>query len=123
MKTIFEQLGGTYRQVGDYLMPILPLETERYPIGKYGEMRRSFLKDHRPAMYSEMILSGKLLQHLAEVDKACNDRMDLLVPAMAQQAGVTEALKADHQMEWVGRMNNIHHCAEEIILSELVFGN
>lgn len=121
MKTIFEQLGGTYRQVGDYLMPIPPVEVEHSPIGKYGEMRRSFLKDHRPALYTEMILSGSLLQHLAEVDKACNDRMALIIPAMAQQEGVTDTLKADNQMEWVGRMNNIHHCAEEIVLNELVF--
>ena len=121
MKTIFEQLGGTYRQVGDYLMPIPPLEVEHLPVGKYGEMRRSFLKNHRPALYTEMILSGSLAQHLANVDKACNDRMALLVPAMAQQEGVTETLKAENQMEWVGRMNNIHHCTEEIVLNELVY--
>ena len=121
MKTIFEQLGGTYRQVGDYLMPIPPLVAEHLHIGKYGEMHRSFLKGHRPTLYSEMILSGSLAQHLANVDKACNDRMALLVPAMAQQEGVTETLKDENQMEWVGRMNNIHHCAEEIVLNELVY--
>ena len=121
-KSIFEQCGGTYTQVGDYLLPDLIIdETEQQPIGKYGRMRKRYLKEHRPILFSNLLLSGKLYQHLAEIDNACVEGIDLLTRQMADQEGVTEALKATDQMEWVRRMNNIQNRAEEIVLNELVY--
>ena len=122
MKSLFEEMGGTYRQEGDYLIPNLVLkDTGDYQIGKYGRMRRSYLKEHRPSLYSTLILDGILFKHLAEIDQACNERMETIISAMAKQEGVTEALKAADQMEWVRRMNSIRNRAEEIVLSELVY--
>ena len=122
MKSLFEQMGGTYRQEGDYLIPNLSLPDEPdYQIGKYGRIRRSYLKAHRPVLYANYLTSGTLHQHLAEIDQACNERMEIIVSAMAKQEGVTEALKAADQMEWVRRMNNIRSRAEEIVLTELVY--
>ena len=92
-----------------------------YQIGNYGRMRRSYLKAHRPVLYANYLTSGTLHQHLAEIDQACNERMEIIVSAMAKQEGVTEALKAADQMEWVRRMNNIRSRAEEIVLTELVY--
>ena len=83
-------------------------------------MRRSYLKEHRPALYSTLLLDGTLFKHLAEIDQACNERMEAITSAMAKQEGVTEALKAADQMEWVRRKNSIHNRAEEIVLSEIV---
>ena len=112
----------SYSQYGDYLIPnlVLPKE-EQQPIGKYGRMRKRYLQEHRPVLYSNLILSCKLYQHLSEIDHACVDRMDLLTRQMADLEGVTEALKAVDQFEWVRRMNSIHNRAEEIVLSELVY--
>lgn len=122
MKTIFEEMGGTYRQVGDYFIPNLTLpDTGNYQIGKYGRMRRSCLKEHRQILYNNYVLEGTLSKHLAEIDQACNERMEIIVSAMSEQEGVTEALKAADQMEWVRRMNSIHNRAEEIVLHELVY--
>lgn len=122
MKTIFEQLGGSYRQVGDYLIPNLPLpEPEDYRISKYGRMRRRFLKDHHPVLYASLLANGKLFEHLAEIDQTCNKHMEVMCKAMAKREGVTETLKATDQMEWVRRMNSIHNRAEEIVLHELVY--
>ena len=112
----------TYSQCGDYLIPdlILP-EEEQQPIGKYGRMRKRYLKEHLSAMYSNLLLSGKLFQHLAEIDQTCLNRIELITQQMKVQEGVTEKLKADNQMEWVRRMNSIQNRAEEIVLSELVY--
>lgn len=122
MKSIFEEMGGTYRQEGDYLIPNLVLpDTSDYKIGKYGRMRRSYLKEHRPSLHSTLVLDGILFKHLAEIDQACNERMETIISAMVKQEGVTEALKAADQMEWVRRKNSIHNRAEEIVLSELVY--
>ncbi|KSV59062.1 TnpV protein [Acetivibrio ethanolgignens] len=122
MKSIFEEMGGTYRQEGDYLIPNLVLpDTSDYKIGKYGCLRRSYLKEHRPSLYSTLVLDGILFKHLAEIDQACNERMETIISAMVKQEGVTEALKAADQMEWVRRKNSIHNRAEEIVLSELVY--
>ena len=122
MKSLFEQLGGTYRQEGDYLISNLSLPDEpEYQIGKYGRMRRSYLKAHRPVLYANFLTSGTLHRHLAEIDQACYERMEILVSDMAEQEGVTEALKAADQMEWVRRMNSIRSRAEEIVLTELVY--
>ena len=122
MKSLFEQLGGTYRQEGDYLIPNLSLPDElEYQIGKYGRMRRSYLKEHRPVLYASLLTRGTLHRHLAEIDQACNERMEIIVSAMAKREDVTETLKAADQMEWVRRMNSIRNRAEEIVLTELVY--
>ena len=92
-----------------------------YQIGKYGRMRRSYLKEHRPVLYANLLTSGTLHRHLAEIDQACNERMELITSAMAKQEGVTEALKATDQMEWVRRKNSIYNRAEEVVLTELVY--
>ena len=123
MKSLFEEMGGTYRQEGDYLLPnlSLPPDTPEYQTGKYGRMRKRYLKEHRHALYTSLLLSGKLDQHLAEIDQTCVERIERITAYMARVEGVTETLKATDQMEWVGRMNNIHNRAEEMILSELVY--
>ena len=101
MKSTFEQMGGTYRREGDYLLPNLALSDEPdHQIGKYGILRRSYLKKHRSGIYTAMFLNGTLYRHLAEIDRTCNERMELLVSQMAKQEGVTEALKAADQ--WRG---------------------
>lgn len=112
----------TYTQCGDYLIPNLVLaDTQEYHIGKYGRMRRVYLKDHRPALYSILLLTEKLFPHLAEIDAACKNRLNIIETAMMRQEGVTEALKTTDQMEWVRRMNSIHSRAEEIVLHELAY--
>ena len=112
----------TYSQCGDYLIPNLALpEKEQPPIGKYGQMRKRYLKEYRRVQYTNLLFTGKLDLHLAEIDKACEERMELLTRQMAKREGVTEALKAADQMEWVRRMNSIRNRAEEIVLHELVY--
>ena len=121
-KTIFEQLGGTYSQQGDYLLPNLTLpDTKKYVIGKYGHLRQRYLKKHRPILYTNLLTFCKLSEHLADIEKECCERMDSLVKAMAKQEGVTEALKAADQMTWIRRMNSIRNRAEEIVLNEIVY--
>ena len=97
----------------------LPEETE-YPIGKYGMLRKTYLKEHRKGLYLELVLAGKLNEHLHLIDEECNQMMDRLVEQMKGRQGVTEELKMRDQMAWVGRMNNIRACAEEITLNEVV---
>ena len=122
MKSIFEEMGGTYRREGDYLIPNLELpDTEQYQIGRYGQLRQTYLREHRPVLYNTMFLNGTLNRHLAETDQICSERMDRMVAQMAEREGVTEALKASAQLEWVGRMNNIRNRAEEIVLAEVVY--
>ena len=122
MESLFEEMGGTYRQEGDYLIPNLALTEEpEYRIGEYGRMRRSYLNEYRPVLYANLLTSGTLHRHLAEIDQACNKRMEIIVSAMVKQESVTETLKATDQMEWVRRMNSIRSRAEEIFLTELVY--
>ena len=112
----------TYSQCGDYLIPNLVFsQEEQQPIGMYGRMRKRYLKEHRPALYSNLLLTDKLNQHLAEIDQACMDRIELITQQMKVQEGVTEALKAADQMAWIARMNSIQNRAEEIVLNELVY--
>ena len=112
----------TYTQCGDYLIPNLVLsDTREYHIGKYGRMRHAYMKDHRPALYSTLLLTEKLLSHLAEIDAACKNRLEIIEAEMMCREGVTEALKAADQMGWVRRRNSIHSRAEEIVLHELVY--
>ena len=122
MKSLFEEMDVTYRQEGDYLIPNLSLpNTGNYQIGKYGRMRRIYLKEHRKMLYSNLVIEGKLFEHLAEIDQSCNKRMEIIVSSMAKQEGVAETLKAADQMEWVRRMNSIRSRAEEIVLTEFVY--
>ena len=122
MKSLFEEMGGTYRQEGDYLNPNLALPNDDYyEIGKYGHMRLAYLKEHRKILYTNYVTEGTLSKHLSEIDQACNERMENNISAMAKQEGVTETLKATDQMEWVRRMNGIRNRAEEIVLREVVF--
>ena len=121
-KSLFEKLGGSYMKVGDYLLPNLTIdESEQQPIGKYGRMRKHYLKEHRRVLYTNLLVTGKLFQHLAEIEHVCEERMDLLTRQMAKQEGVTEALKAADQMEWVRHMNSIRNRAEEVVLHDLVY--
>ena len=119
-KSTFEALGGSYIRVGDYLFPDLII-TDSTPLGKWGQLRKQYLKEHRPALYSSMLLTGKLDHHLAEIDHACQERMDLIVAQFHKLEGITESLKSSDQMEWVRRANSIQHRAEEIVLHELVY--
>lgn len=123
MKSVFEKMGGTYRQEGDYLLPnlSLPPDTEEYHLGKYGRLRQQYLKEHRRALYSSLLLEGSLKKHLAEIDCFCDARLEIIETAMMKQEGVTEVLKASDQMEWVRSRNSIHNRAEEVILTELVY--
>jgi len=99
---------------------ILPDEPE-YDIGRFGQMRRRYLKNHRKVLFINLLTSGKLNEHLYETDQTANDRFWLITKQMAEAEGVTEDLKAQNQMEWVGRMNNIRNRAEEIIREELIY--
>ena len=98
----------------------LPEETE-YPIGKYGMLRKTYLKDHRKGLYLELVLAGKLNEHLYQTDEECNQMMDRLVEQMKEVHGVTEELKMQDQMAWVGKMNNIRACAEEIVIINVIY--
>ena len=122
MKSLYEQMGGTYRQEGDYLIPnLLPPEGSDAPLGKYGRLRRTFLKEHHNGIYTAMLMDGSLWNHLHEIDQSCKERLDRIVTQMAEQENVTETLKAADQMEWVRRMNSIHNRAEEIVLADIVY--
>ena len=122
MESVFDTMGGTYRQCGDYLIPEIALpDTEKISIGKYGRMRQRYLKEHRGVLYNAMILDGTLWSHLAEVDKICKDRMDVLILGMKEKWGITEDLKAHDPIAWVGAMNNIRSAAEEILFAEVIY--
>ncbi len=121
-KTIFEEMGGTYTQVGDYLLPDLKLpEEDQQPIGVWGQRHWRYLKEHHRATYTTLLTSGKLNGHLADIDRQAEELFSRLVKQMAEAEGVTEQLKADNQMEWVGRVNNIRNRAMEIVNSELIY--
>lgn len=146
MKSIYEQLGGTYSRIGDYYRPNMDIKLPRKAgnectaqqedrpvseasggeasgtwIGKYGLMRKSYLKEHRPVLYAELIRTGKLHKHLTEVNESSSRQMELLTAQMTSREGVTEALKAANPMAWVARMNSIQDRAEEIVLREYVY--
>ena len=121
-KTIFEEMGGTYTQIGDYLLPDLKLpEEEQQPIGVWGQRHRRYLKEHCRATYATLFTNGKLNSYLPDIDRQADAMFLRLVKQMAEAEGVTEQLKADDQMEWVGRMNNIRSRAMEIVNSELIY--
>ena len=123
MKEKFVKNGIEYVRQGDYYIPnlALPEETE-YQIGKYGSLRRTFLKEDHNWFYSTMLLQGTLLKHLAEIDEMCHSTLKDMMSKMAEQEGVTEQLKATDQMTWVQKMNSIKHRAEDFIMREYVYG-
>ena len=111
----------TYTRNGDYLIPNLTLsEQPSEPLGKYGRMRKAYLKEHRPLIYNQLLMSEKLYPHLLEIDKTANSRLEQMMPQLAKEAGATEKLKAADPMKWVGLMNTCKAQAEEILLAELI---
>ena len=118
-KSLFEQMGGTYRQEGDYLLPNLTVP-ESAPVGIWGQRRKRYLREHREPLYTALLLSGKLDTHIMDVDQQAREMFSRLIGQMAEQEGITELLKEESQMEWVRRMNNIRNRAEEIVTRELV---
>ena len=122
MKTLFEELGGTYTQQGDYYLPDVKLpEQPEYEIGVWGQRRRRFLKEHHRVLYYNMMTKCTLYSHLAEVDQQAQDMFFRLVDEMAKREGITEQLKAADPMEWVRRMNSIQNRATEIVDAELIY--
>ncbi len=119
-KSLFEQMGGTYHWEGDYRIPDL-VAPKAPDIGIWGQLRRKFLKEHNRIRYNSMLYSGTLNAHLEEVDKSAAEMFDCLVQQMAQQQGITEALKAQDQMAWVGAINNIRNAVTEIVNTEIIF--
>ena len=112
----------TYTHCGDYYIPDLKLsEQPEAPIGKYGRMRQRYLKEHRPGLYSSLILNEKLYLHLLEIDRAARERMDSMLPRMMEAAGVTEELKSRDPMRWVGLMNTLKTQVEETIFEEIIY--
>ena len=111
-----------YRMNGDYLIPDLSLsETTETPLGKYGRMRKTYLKEHRPVLFTNLLLSEKLYPHLREIDETAKTRLETMMPKLMEAAGISEKMKAENPMQWVGLMNNCKAQAEETILSELVY--
>ncbi len=112
----------TYTQKGDCLYPNVTLTTDdQLPIGKYGRMRKKYLKEHRPILYNDLIFRGKLQRHLWEIDQTAHQRLEQMMPEMKKQAGITERLKAENPIVWVGQMNALKQQAEETILAELIY--
>ena len=121
-KQIYDEKNGlSYTLHGDYYLPDLEINEEEPTYGKYGIMRKQFLKEHRSARYQYLVLTGKLTEHLNQVDKEVREKVEKLVEQMAEQWGVTEELKMQDQMEWVRRMNNIKTTAEEIVYKNIIF--
>ena len=119
-KSFFEQMGGTYHQEGNYFLPDLSLP-KTVPVGIWGQRRRHYLKTQRESFYNALLLSGKLDDHLTEVDTQAEAMFFQLVKQLAEQEGITEQFKAENQMEWVGRMNNIRNQVEGIIYNGFIY--
>ena len=120
-KQIYDEKNGlSYTLHGDYYLPDLVLNEEEPIYGKYGMLRKQFLKEHRSARYQYLVLTGKLTDHLNQVDQEVREKVEMLVERMDEQWGVTEKLKMQDQMEWVRRMNNIKSAAEEMVIKEYI---
>lgn len=111
----------SYKAVGDYLLPVIALPESSGPIGHFGRLRKTFLKENRPLIFQTMLLNGTLDAHLADLNRQATERKETLIQQMVAKEGITEELKATDPMAWVQRMNNLRACAEEIILKELVY--
>ena len=121
VKPRIHENGMDYVLVGDYYVPDLKLPEEHRPIGHWGRLHQSYLKQFRPMVYSDLLLSGKLHTVLADLNEQASDRLNLIIRQMAEAEGVTEAMKAENQMLWVQSMNSIRSRAEEIIKAELIY--
>ena len=122
MKSLFEQMGCTYTRQGDYYLPnlILPVE-ENKPIGVWGQRHLRYLKQHRKVLYTNLLTSGRLNSYLADIDRQAAELFLRLVEQMAEREGITEKLKAEQPMEWVGKMNALREAAAEIVNAEVIF--
>ena len=121
-KQIYDEKNGlSYTLHGDYYLPDLVINEEETTYGKYGIMRKQFLKEHRSVKYQYLALTGKLTEHLNQVDKEAREKVEMLMEQMAEQWDVTEELKTQNQMEWMQRMNNIKTNAEEVVLKENIY--
>jgi hypothetical protein len=118
-KSSFEQNGITYHWEGDYLIPDL-VPPESVPVGVWGQRRRKYLREQKGAIYTALLLGGKLDARLADINQQAEELFSRLVQQMAEREGITERLKAENQMEWAGKINNIHNAAEEIVFSNLI---
>ena len=120
MQSTFEKLGGTYKQVGDYLLPDVEVP-ENSEVGFWGMQRRKYLLELQSALYTALFLGGKLTDHLQEIDRSATQMFDQLVDQLKTRNGVTEQLKVTDQMKWVRRMNAVRHEAAEIVAKELIY--
>ena len=122
-QTMAEKFGLTYTKVGDYYFPNLALDgdEDETPLGKYGLLRQTFLQEHHHGTYTSMLLTGRLMPHLREIDSQCRERVDSMVEALKRQNGVDEAMKARDQMGWLGAVNSFIQQAEETVLTEIVY--
>ncbi len=113
----------TYHKEGDYLIPDLIMEKSNstYNVGKYGNLRNNFLKEHKRGLYTELMINGNLTDHLIDIDKAANARVNNIINKLSKAENVNEDLKQSNQLEWVGCMNNIKNRAEEIVFNELIY--
>ncbi len=121
-KTIFEELGGRYERQGDYLIPCIALPAEKeQPIGLFGQRHLDYLKQHRRVTYTNLLTSGRLNSYLADIDRQAQERFERLIEGMKQAQVITEQLKAENALEWVGRLGNIRACAMEIVNEEIIY--
>lgn len=121
-KTIFEEMGGTYIRRGDYLIPCLTvLEEEQRFIGVWGQRHKRYLKEHKRSVYITLLTSGKLNSYLADIEEQAQEHFERIIEQMKQVQEITEQLKAENQMEWVARTNNIQSCAREIVENEILY--
>ena len=122
-KTIFEEMGGTYVRCGDYFIPnlTLPEEEEQRFVGVWGHRNLQYLKEYRRTVYLDLLMSGRLNSYLADIEEQAQKRFERIVEQMKQAQGITERLKSENQMEWVGKMNNIQLCAREIVDKEMIY--
>ena len=120
MKSLFEQMGGTYKQVGDYLLPDVELPEEKL-IGVWGTRHHNYLRKVNRVLFSQLVISGKMNDYLADIDKQAEEMFSQLVKQFAVKDGITETLKANDQIEWVRRMNSVRSQATEIVNKELIF--
>lgn len=121
-KSIFEEMGGKYERQGDYVLPCLTLPPEKeQPIGLFGRRHLDYLKQYRRITYINLLTSGRLNTYLADIDRQAQERFEQLIEGMKQAHGITERLKEENTLEWVGRMNNIRVCAMEIVEKEIIY--
>ena len=122
-KTIFEEMGGTYVRCGDYFIPNLTLPEEEEPrfVGVWGQRHLQYLKEYRKTVYLDLLMRGRLSSYLADIEGQAQERFERIMEQMKQEQGITEQLKAENQMEWVSRMNNIQACAREVVNGELIY--